>query len=240
MTGAGWRALIDLQNYIRTTNTVAIARRKFLYKRATDLIVPPIDAENLYEFKIEDHDLKWIMTDLDGGLRTGCVKASSPSKGSRSAMLVYRGRTVACMYSSKSLPDTRPTEESTQSMFADLEAPDTFVQIYDLPENVVLAMSALFRGYPVPRTDNYDARGYWDYICGWLENQNSTACLIVTSTAISPASDAFTCLGYVYKGQFCGAFYVQEQQFTTDKNFVYELLKRSPGAHIEVSVLPPP
>jgi hypothetical protein len=149
-------------------------------------------------------------------------------------MLLYKGRAVGCIYGCKSMPDTQPTEQSLQNMLADLEVPDTDVKIYDLPENVTLAMSALFLGYPVQRNDDYDARAYMDYICGWFESKGNTACL-----AITLPSNSATCLGYVYKGQFCGAFYVEDQQFRTDKEFVYDLLRNDPRANVEASILPP-
>lgn len=212
----------------------ASAPRKFHLKRATDLILPPIDKDTLEEFKIVDYDVEWLITNLEGGMRTGCVKAACESKLSRSAMLLYRGRAVGCIYGCKSMPDTQPTEQSLQNMLADLEVPDTDVKMYDLPENVTLAMSALFLGYPVQRNDDYDARAYMDYICGWFESKGNTACL-----AITLPSNSATCLGYVYKGQFCGAFYVEDQQFRTDKEFVYELLRNDPRANVEASILPP-
>ncbi len=230
------RGLIDVQHFL-VSELVENLSPKFLYKRATDLIAPTIDLESLIEFSIGDHDhtfdLKWIMADLEGGMRTGCVKAGNQRTKSRSAMLVYRGRIVGCMYSSTGVPDTRPTEESLQSMFADLAVPDTSVTMYDLPDNVTLAISALFRGYPVQRSDSYDAVAYFDYIYAWLGSQESTACVIITAP-----SNSSTCLAYVYKGQFCGAFCVEQQQFKTDKNFVHELLRMDPSAHVEVTVLP--
>ncbi len=208
--------------------------RTFHLKRATDLILPPLDRESLKEMKLGDSDLEWLITDLEGGMRTGCVKASCESKLSRSAMLLYRGRAVGCIYGFKSMSNTQPTEQSLQNMLSDLEVPDTEVQIYDLPENVTLAMSALFLGYPVQRNDDFDARAYIDYICGWFELKGNTACL-----AITWPSNATTCLGFVYKGKFCGAFYVEEQQFRMDKEFIYELLRNDPGANVEASTLPP-
>lgn len=234
LTGADLNALIDLQSPPVIEQSVSFPPRKFCFKRATDLIQPAIDRESLNEFKIEEYDLEWLMTDVEGGMRTGCVKAACESKLSRSAMLIYRGRAVGCIYRSKSMPDTQPTEQSLQYMLSDLEAPDTDVQIYDLPENITLAMSALFRGYPVRRNDDYDARAYVDYICGWFERKGSTACL-----AITLPSKSVRCLVYVYRGQFCGAFNIEDQEFRTDKEFVYELLRNDPQANVEASILPP-
>ena len=208
--------------------------RKFHLKRAIDLILPPIHVDSLNQFKIADYDLEWLITDLEGGMRTGCVKASSEERLSRAAMLLYRGRAVGCIYGCKSMPDTLPTEQSLHYMLTDLALPETKVMIYDLPENVTLAMSALFLGYPVQRSDDYDARSYMDYICSWFESKGQTACL-----AMSLPTTAATCLVFVYKGQFCGSFYVEDQKFTQDRNFVYELLRQDSQANVEASILPP-
>ncbi len=157
--------------------------------------------------------------------------------GSEALALGYvalQGRAVGCIYGCKSMPETQPTEQSLQLMLNDLELPDTNVRMYDLPESVTLAMSALFLGYPVQRNDEHNALGYMNYICGWFENKSQTACLAITL----PASAA-TCLGFIYKGQFCGAFYVEDQKFTEDVKFVHELLTNDPKANIEASILPP-
>ena len=93
--------------------------RKFHLKRATDLILPPLDQSTEQKFKISEYDLEWLITHLEGGMTTGCVKASSEERLSRSAMLLYRGRAVGCIYGCKSMPETQPTEQSLQRMLAD-------------------------------------------------------------------------------------------------------------------------
>src|SRR4030095_10519528 len=71
--------------------------RQFHLKRATDLMIPPIDGSQPNTFKIGEYDLEWLITDLEGGMRTGCVKAACQERKSRSAMLLYRGRVVGCI-----------------------------------------------------------------------------------------------------------------------------------------------
>lgn len=208
--------------------------RRFHLRRATDLILPPLQQDTENQFQIADYDLEWLITDLEGGMRTGCVKASSESKLSRSAMLIYRGRAVGCIYGCKSMPETQPTEQSLQLMLQDLELPDTNVRMYDLPESLTLSMSALFLGYPVQRNDDYDALSYMDYICGWFESRGQTACL-----AISLPSSSATCLGFIHEGKYCGAFYVEDQKFRPDMAFIQELLSKEKNAGIDASILPP-
>jgi len=211
------------------------APRTFHLKRATDLVLPPMQPESENKFKIADYDLEWLITDLEGGMRTGCVKASCESRKSRSAMLLYKGRAVGCIYGRKSMPEANlPTEQSLQHMLADLEVSDTLVKMYDLPDSVTLAMSALFLGYPVQRNDDFDSLTYLNYIASWFESKQQTACL-----AISLVKIAATCLAFVFRGQFVGAFYVEDQKFTTELSFVHDLLKNDPGAKIEASILPP-
>lgn len=210
-----------------------VPARKFQLRRAIDLIMPPMD-NNITSLRIGDYDVEWLITDLEGGMRTGCVKAACESRLSRAAMLLYKGRAVGCIYGCKTDPNTRPTEESLNVMLSDLESPDTMVQIYDLPEDVTLAMSSLFLGYPVERNDDYTSREYMDYICDWFGKEGGTATL-----AITLGNGKGTCLGYVYKGQFTGAFYVEDQTFSADREFVYNLLERDPQASLEVSILPP-
>ena len=208
--------------------------REFNLKRATDLVPPAFDLSSLATFTAEEQDIEWLITDIEGGMRTGCVKAVSQSTMSRSAALLYKGRAVGCIYGRKQQPENYGTEQSLQIMLQDLEKADTAVQLYDLPDSVVLPMSALFLGYPVPREENVDARTYMDYMCNWFETKAQTACL-----AINFPSRSATTLCFIHEGKFCGAFYVEEQKFSDDKEFVYSMMQTDPQASVEANILPP-
>ncbi|MBX9876819.1 MAG: hypothetical protein K2Y22_00030 [Candidatus Obscuribacterales bacterium] len=208
--------------------------RKFQLKRAIDLIMPPLQAEEAMNFNIGEYDLEWLITDLEGGMRTACVKAICEDRLSRAALLIYKGRCVGCIYGCKSMNEAFPTEQSLQFMLNDLKVTDTKVQVYDLPEAVTLAMSALFMGYPVNRSDDLDAKSYMDYLLGWFTEKGQTACL-----AIQLPSAAATCLVFVHGGKYIGAFYVEDQHFSEDINYVYGLLEKDPSATVEASILPP-
>jgi hypothetical protein len=167
-------------------------------------------------------------------MRTGCVKAFCEPRKSRSAVLLYKGRAVGCIYGNKQLREPLPTESSLQMMLSDCQTPDTHLVMYGLPEEVTLAMSALFLGYPVERSDDLDARSYMDYIMSWFQQKEQTACLAFSL----PASSA-TLLAFVYRGQFVGSFYVETQEFSTDITFVYSLIQQDAQSRVEASILPP-
>lgn len=208
----------------------------FRLRRAIDLILPPVDQNIKPQEKsiTESDDLLWVITDLEGGMRTGCVKAYCEGRKSRSAVLLYKGRAVGCIYGNKGLKEPMPTETSLQMMLTDCQTPETQLVMYGLPEEVALAMSALFLGYPVERSDDLDARSYMDYIMSWFAQKEQTACL-----AFSLPASAGTLLAFVHRGQFIGAFYVENQEFSRDINFVYNLLAQDPQAGVEASILPP-
>lgn len=207
----------------------------FKLRRAIDLILPSITDDKGEEMRIGDEEnLEWLITTLEGGMRTGCVKAYCEPRKSRSAVLLYKGRAVGCIYGNKTLPDPQPTEPSLQMMLNDLKEPETDLLVYDLPEEVTLAMSALFLGYPVERTDDLDARSYLDYIGSWLTQKEQTACL-----AISLPTNGGTCLAFVYRGRYIGCFYVEDQKFEADINVVFDLLTKDPKAQVSASILPP-
>ncbi|MFA6212889.1 MAG: hypothetical protein WCT03_13205 [Candidatus Obscuribacterales bacterium] len=212
-------------------------QKRFRLRRAIDLLMPPPDQESLESlktFKISDYDLEWLITDVEGGMRTGCLKATSESKMSRAAILLYNGRAVGCIYGCKSNPEAKATEESLSLTLTDLEAPDTMVTMYDLPDEAALAMSALFLGLALEREDNLDSRSYFDHVMNWFVTSASTACVVITL----PSSKS-TYLVFVGKGQFGGAFFVEEQQFTKDRNAIYQLFEADQGAVVEVSLLSP-
>lgn len=209
--------------------------KRFRLRRAIDLVMPPTDdegKESLKTFRIADYDMEWLLTDIEGGMRTGCIKATVESKLSRSAALLYRGRAVGCIFGCKANPDAKPTEESLSMMLSDLETPDAMITIYDLPEDITLSMSALFLGLSIDREDNLDSRSYFDYVMNWFIQNSSTACV-----AITLPSTKSTYLIFVAKGHFCGAFFVEEQQFTMERSQIYHLFEIDANARVEASLL---
>jgi hypothetical protein len=206
----------------------------FKLRRAIDLILPSIGEDNATtRLRIGDEDLEWLITDLEGGMRTGCVKAFCEPRKSRSAVLLYKGRAVGCIYGNKACPEPQPTEPSLHMMMKDLEEPDTNLLVYDLPDDVTLAMSALFLGYPVDRSDDLDARSYLDYIGSWLSQREQTACLAINF------SQGATWLAFVHKGHFVGSFSVEDQKFSPDAQKLYAQIAQDTGAQVSASILPP-
>jgi hypothetical protein len=208
-------------------------RRAFNFKRATDLLPPPI-GNKFKTIQTRSKEARTIVQDITAHAATGCLIASNNQRKTRAAMLLYQGRAVGCIYTTKTMPLTQPTEQAIKLMIRDLDFPNTLVKNYELPLSTILPMSALFLGYPIFRNDDLDATGYLEYISTWLKHRAQTACL-----AISLPQSASTCLVFIYQGKFSGALYVEDQELISDQKFVLELLRNDEDAYVEASILPP-
>jgi hypothetical protein len=203
------------------------------FRRATDLIVPPSDPSLIDTFIMNERSIEWVLTDVEGGMRTGCMRIISKENETRSAVLLYKGRSVGCIFGNKHMGNNVPKELSLSHALKQLEEPQAEINIYPLADNLVLPISALFFGYPVERSDNLETRNYLDYLLDWLSTKEQTACI-----ALSFPAHYATCLIFVHQGKFTGAFHVDRQEFSLSIEPVYNLLRAEPGAGFEASILP--
>lgn len=208
--------------------------RNFKVRRAMDLIVPPDSTAELKSFKAGTCELSILIDELERSGHTGCVKVYCDEKYSRSSLLLYRGRCVSCIYGKKQKADFWTTEAAIQLTLADLLLPDTRVQIYKLPDQVILPMSALFLGYPVEPKPGSSVQSYVEYLLNWFAQKKQTAAIALALPSV-PA----LCLSFIHEGNFYGSFYVEEQKFHAGTDFLFGLIGRDSEASMQTFVLPP-
>lgn len=209
-------------------------QRQFQFKRATDLFPPPLETDSFLQIKMNNYESEWLVSDLESGQRTGCVRLNNEKEESRGAILVYRGRVVGCVFNSVESPETQSTKESLALFVPALKQADTVVTLYDLPESLVLAKCSLFLGYPVQREDDYNSLDYYRYIMDWFKKEGGTGCMAV---ALSGGRGAV--LGYVHQAELIGSFSVDEQIYSTEKEIFEALLEHDSGCRMAISILPP-
>ena len=217
-----------------STQEEEVEQRQFQFKRATDLFPPPLEVDSFLQIKMNNYEPEWLVSDLEGGQRTGCVRLNNETDNCRGAILVYRGRVVGCVFNSVESPETQATKESLALFVPALKQADTVVTLYDLPESLVLAKCSLFLGYPVQREDDYNSHDYYRYIMDWLKKEGGTACL-----AVSLSGGRGTVLGYVHNGELIGSFAVDEQIYSSEKEIFEALLEHDSDCKMVISILPP-
>ena len=222
----------EQQGETQRTSDLILRNHKLNIRRATDLLVAPLDKYQQPNKVQIDHpdDFLEIVTEIEKELLTGCIKARCDPKSSRSAVLLYQGRAVGCIYGNQ-LKAPTDTESSLRMMLSDCATPETELIFYVIPDEIVLALSALFIGCPVERSDDLDAPSCMSNMMTWFAEKEETGCIAFSF------HDGNTILTFVHNGIFVGAFQVSNQEFY-DIDFVHKQLLTEPDALVEASILP--
>jgi hypothetical protein len=207
--------------------------RSIRLRRAVDLIMPPFIAMPKQQ-QLSPGNLMEFFETFEQSKFTGCIKMDSRAELSRSAILYYQGRAVGCVYTTKQVKDPFPIEMALEKTVEDLTKSDTDVESYDLPEPIVLSMSALFLGVVVERSEEAENKKYADEMIDQLAKRQETGCVTVNEK-----SSQIPCgLGFICNGEFKGAYSIEERKFRADRPFVDELFDKFIGAKVDVYILP--
>lgn len=202
-------------------------------RRAIDLIMPAVSGKLLHELVCSTCDLNKLFTELELAKFTGCIKARSEEKKSRSAMVIYQGRVVGTIYGRKDMPDTFPQDKALSMIREDLTGADTLLQVYELPEEVVLPMAALFIGCPIKRENAQAAKDYVDNTLMSMNYAEETGCFTLADDSNQPDY-----LLFVFKGKPTSGYKISEQKYLDAPDEVLEKLTASPGNQLEAHMLP--
>src|SRR5262249_33125714 len=112
-------------------------------RRAIGLIPTPLHRE-VHDVS-ESHTLRYhhLLISIEGNHHTCCMRVVSPRNKSRSAIMVFRGRVLGCLYGNKKLESQQFGSDALEQAMSDLAHPESMLDAYMLPEDLVLAASAL-------------------------------------------------------------------------------------------------
>lgn len=202
-------------------------------RRAIDLFMPAVEGKLLHELKCANCDAKKLLADLELAHFTGCIKARSEEKKSRSALLIINGRVVGAIYGKKDAQETYPVDKAIKMMGIDLLEPETLLTVYELPEGVVLSMAALFLGCPIAKDANKSTADYLDHALVSMKLAGETGCV-----TISQDSELVTTILFVYQGSLVGVYNIPAQSFSEESAPVVQETKEKNNATIEAHILP--
>lgn len=234
--------LKDFDNYYKEVSEtqdldslpIVTKQIEYNFRRAIDYIMPPFDQNDITTYSLQEFEMELFIGDLEGGMRTGCVKIICEEQLSRSAILLYKGRVYGAIYSSKEVPQTPDWEEAIPLVLNDLFLSSSEISVYDLPENIVLPLSACFQGFHAPSSEDNDTSYNLDYYSNWFASKESTGLFAITFNAIGA-----TFLIYIFKGQMKGSYLVEEKQYYPDLNYLNELLVNYPDSTFQASAVSP-
>jgi hypothetical protein len=202
-------------------------------RRAIDVVMPPLDG-NTRSMTSNEKTLDELMTDLENTKFTGCLKAENEERLSRSAALFFEGRVVGCLYGTKSpKPEAYTTETALYLLIGDLQKSGTVIQMYSLPEEIILSMSSLFLGCPIEGLPESNTPTVALGLLDEFGKRGQTGCLTLSTDLSGTISVSF-----VHAGTYIGSFLVEKQQFMPSVELPMELPEEYKNARLDASFLP--
>jgi hypothetical protein len=202
-------------------------------RRAIDLFMPSVSGKLLHELKCSNCDAKKLLTDLELANFTGCIKARSEEKKSRSAMLIINGRVVGAIYGMKDAQETYSFDKATKMMGSDLLEPETLLTVYELPPGVVLSMASLFLGCKIIKDRGKSTADYLDHALVSMKLAGETGCI-----TISQDSELITNMLFVFEGELIGVYRIKDQSFSEETSPLLEETREKDNAGIDAHILP--
>lgn len=182
-------------------DVIAHANRLGASRRATSMIPLAASGTNheiAHTGAVRFHQL---LISLEGNQRTGCLRIISPRRKARSAILIYRGRVVGCLYGCKKLDYQYMQQDAHKAALADLAMPGNILDAYELPEELVLAAASLFNGDVLNLDTNQTSHEAFEQALHATSQTKLPGCIVVNS-----ASEEMVCMVYVYDGRIIGVF----------------------------------
>lgn len=178
-------------------------------RRVFDL-VPPASAAADRVLASELAAKEQFICQIEGGMLTTCIKASSDQNFSRFIMLCYRGRLVGCTYGRRDFLDasSMATSDAARHALSDMELPSSVADLHPVSEEMMLAMASLYVGHSIDCPDA-DSRRIFDALGQQYVTRRLTGTILLCTADQYAHAVGFL---YVHRGSLLGYFDVAEQK----------------------------
>ena len=163
---------------------------------------------------------------------TCCVKIDSPKHKSRSALLIVRGRVLACVYGSTKIPQQLFGKKAYEKLMTEITHVGNIFDSYVLPEELVLAAGSMFHGEVFKATRDRSAVAALKFVIEQFEQ-----CETPGSIALVDDTDSPICLLYFSDREIIGIYSFLDEIKMHDLNTLVHYLKDNPGTHVLASML---
>lgn len=202
-------------------------------KRATSLM-PSIKLGTPGDLpSVERADHNKLLLSIEANQRSCCLQIESGKNKSRSAVLVYRGRVISCIYSSKGLGTHLFNQKAFDLAIRDLASIGSKLSLYVLSDQVVVAAAALFHGTVLELPKSQACVRLFDCALDQLLNSKKPGVIVLGHT-----KDLSVGMVYVFDGKIAAVYSDREGRLEPNKNAVGGYLSRYPDTEVYACFLP--
>jgi hypothetical protein len=200
-------------------------------RRVTSMIpIASSDHEVAHTGSVKFHQL---LVSLEGNQRTGCLRIISPRRKSRSAILIFRGRVVGCLYGSRKIDAQYLQQDAHRFALADLASPGNVLDAYELPEELVLAAASLFSGDTIKIEMQQTSADMLDQGMRHIAETRLPGCAVV-----STIDDEMVCMIYMYESKIIGVFSAKDGWVTPTYEAAMKYTKGMKSTKVMAACLP--
>jgi hypothetical protein len=226
-----WKIKRDRENQIQKLRSCD-SREDGVNRRAISLVPLPPN-QDLHEISLSANlKSRQLLLSLEAKQSTCCLRIISSSRKSRSAVLIYRGLVIGCVYGSKKLEHQIFGQAAHEQALADLAQPDSLVDAYVLSEEIVLAAASLFHGNVMKAQLNKSAHETYYHAVESMIANNSVGCIVLSDT-----EKAALCMVYLFAGRIAGAYSFAEGWLKSPFEDTLNCLRAHPGSKVMASAL---
>lgn len=195
-----WKDRRDFQEQARKLSVVESAQNG-VNRRAISL-VPIAQIKETHEISQSNY-LRYhqLLISIEGRQSTCCLRIVSPRNKSRSAILIFRGRILGCLYGNKRFAHQLIGQDAYAQAMADLAAPDNILDAYLLSEELVLAASALFHGQVIDTAEDMTSSQIFELASQRLIQSNMPGCIVISTN-----DNLAVCVVYFFAGRIVGVY----------------------------------
>ncbi len=226
-----WKKVKRFEDQVRVVGVQAVDYAG-TNRRAVNLIPLPVASDGHEIAQTQSVRFHHLLVSIEGNLRTCCLKIISPRKKSRSAILIFRGRVVGCLYGRKSLGFQVMQQDAQMHALADLAAPGNILDAYQLPEELVLAAASLFHGQVLTFSAGATAEQLLTAAVQQIGSFSLPGCVVVNTD-----EDEMVCQVYMSGGKIIGVFSSQDGWVEPTLQAALSYLASSGNCKVMASVL---
>ena len=202
-------------------------------RRATSLL--PMTSTGERFLALDPHACKRQMQAIEARKYSGYLHLQAEQKKSRAAVLLFRGRVLACVYGNKDIPGQLFAEAAYSNTVRDFVDPENALSLCHLDEELVVAAASLFHGAVLQVQSQFgsSAAEHFNGFHGVITRANMPGCIVLSTDDGTPAG-----MVYLFAGKIVGFFLYNEGWQRGNWREVLSFIDKSEGIKVRACMLP--
>ena len=202
-------------------------------RRTIGLLPLPASRQDHEIVETDGIRLKQLLLSIEARRISCCIRVFANGSKSRSALLIYRGRLIGCVFGRRDLPAQLYGKKAFENIMSDILVPNNVIDAYPLSDELVLASASLFHGGLNDVFDGAPALQIYPNCARMMLNNHRTGTIVA-----SGSDDSAICVTYIYEGKIIGVYSFAQGWLTKTQAAALDCIESNAEANLALSVLP--